>query len=590
MGIISFYRWIKKINPRREIPPSFKVDNLFIDLNTLLHDVASVTYGYVFDDPPPIDESSEEMLGKYIAEIKNTFERILGNYPAVSLFICGDGALNAAKLYQNKKRRYESKIVIYNTKGEEVFRGALISPGTKLMETISKEMELWAEKLMASGEFPDLKKIRISDYKVPGEGEHKIGDIIRSNLEEFSGKKNAVVGKDSDLFLICMLMSNIDMILLRLKDIDSKRGDTFNLGQIDIVFRMGEVRDTIASSLNLPHEVFAINFTVISCLFGNDFLPPLLCLNDLDKNMRPVMEIMSEYNKPLVVDDKLDLAGLFHILDMIYLQEYTMIAKYSESHILSKSSLVSSERDDDSSQKSTPEQGKRESFQDDTQQQSILTSWISKGYPIGFSNAYYQFHLNPLYQDRNVNKRYTKLINKYRNKANFTSVDRINAMCLRYVQGMKWVYDYYKYGITRISSRWVYIYPCAPMVRELRDVVGSMSRSPVNLVQLSPMDNFLRPDDQQIATFPPWLLPFVSERAKVAYTDVSSILDMFPAGYLKFTYKGREFLNKEGSVRRIGMHEVIFLPPSDYMRILAFGRLIGTDKDPIPTDFVIAFD
>lgn len=588
MGILSFYRWIRQVNGKpKELPPAFRVDNLFIDLNTLLHDVASVIYQYAFDKPGLIDKSAAEMLDDYLAELNNTFERILGNYPTTKLFICGDGALNAAKLYQNKKRRYESRTVIKNTKGEEVFRGALLSPGTELMRIISDSIKKWSEGVISSNGFPDLKLIHFSDYNVPGEGEHKIGDIIRSDFSSFRGKKNAVVGKDSDLFLICMLMTDIDMILLRLKDIDSVNGETFNIGQIDIVFRMYEVRDTIATSLNLSHEVFAINFTVISCLFGNDFLPPLLCLNDLNPNMKPMMDIMSQYNKPLIVDDKLDLAGLYHILEILYPRELGMISAYSEKYKLTKSSLTINERDDDSAQKSTKGTiDKTQQGDKSLDQTNILLQWISKGYPVGMAESYYRFHLKPIFNDYNKNLRYVNLIKKYEGKVNLNGDNRIYAMCMRFVQGMKWVYDYYKHGISKVSSKWIYVYPCSPMVTELRDVVGSMSKASEDLVTLSVMTNFIQPEDQQVATFPAWLLPFVDEKVKVAFSSRSPLLDLFPISYPKYAYKA-EIKSKDGTIRKVGIHEIIFMPPSDYLRILGFGNLIGTNNRPLPTDTLV---
>ena len=64
---------------------------------------------------------------------------------------------------------------------------------------------------------PKYKNINIiiSDSNIPGEGEHKLLDHIRSNFDKNKNESNVIYGLDADLIMLCLVSRIPDIYLLR---------------------------------------------------------------------------------------------------------------------------------------------------------------------------------------------------------------------------------------------------------------------------------------------------------------------------------------------------------------------------------------
>jgi 5'-3' exoribonuclease 2 len=178
-----------KPNPNGE-----EMDNLYLDMNGIVHPCS-----HPEDRPPPANE--EEMM---IAVFEYT-ERVVNMVrPRKLLMIAVDGVAPRAKMNQQRSRRFRSAqeaaekdqaVAEYHAmmkakgasvegegdeKPKKTWDSNAITPGTPFMDILAASLRYWCQyKLNTDPAWAKLKII-ISDATVPGEGEHKIMNFVRS--------------------------------------------------------------------------------------------------------------------------------------------------------------------------------------------------------------------------------------------------------------------------------------------------------------------------------------------------------------------------------------------------------------------------
>ena len=121
----------------------------------------------------------------------------------------------------------------------------------------------------------NFRGVFISDVYNPGEGEMKIISCLKIYRKR---NKICVYSPDSDMILL-LLMLDIDTILLRYDQQNSKEVDIFN--KIDIPKFKNELLNYCKSRIgNLENERIILDEIIyIFTLFGDDFLPKLESIN-----------------------------------------------------------------------------------------------------------------------------------------------------------------------------------------------------------------------------------------------------------------------------------------------------------------------
>ncbi len=194
-------------------PNGEEMDNLYLDMNGIVHPCS-----HPEDRPPPSTE--EEMM----LEVFKYTERVVNMVrPRKLLMIAVDGVAPRAKMNQQRSRRFRSaqeakekdedkaemiKMLksknggtiddeVETSMNKKTWDSNAITPGTPFMDILAASLRYWvAYKLNTDPAWAKVcdqsrarlgslltveqLKVIISDATVPGEGEHKIMEFIRS--------------------------------------------------------------------------------------------------------------------------------------------------------------------------------------------------------------------------------------------------------------------------------------------------------------------------------------------------------------------------------------------------------------------------
>jgi len=147
--------------------------------------------------------------------------------PKQLTYLSMDGPAPRAKMIQQRSRRYKGyadKMFLQNEKKkhgisvdkDEWDRSSNISPGTEFMQKLSNRLKEKMKSKFFMDHEPKMKMI-LSDGNVPGEGEHKFLDIMRS-MRHLSSKKDLsifIYSKDADLIVLSVASHKNNIHILR---------------------------------------------------------------------------------------------------------------------------------------------------------------------------------------------------------------------------------------------------------------------------------------------------------------------------------------------------------------------------------------
>ncbi|KAF3935946.1 hypothetical protein ABW19_dt0200907 [Dactylella cylindrospora] len=406
MGVPAFFRWLSQKYPKiispvlealpEEIdgqqipvdtsgpnPNGEEFDNLYLDMNGIVHPCS-----HPDDRPPP--ETEEDMM----LEVFRYTDRVVAMVrPRKVLMMAVDGVAPRAKMNQQRSRRFRSAqeakekedqmaefVKMLAAKGTEIdstlqkkgWDSNAITPGTPFMDILSIALKYWVSyKLNTDPAWAKLKII-ISDSSVPGEGEHKIMEFVRSQRshpEHDPNTRHVIYGLDADLIMLGLATHEPHFRVLR-EDVfaqDSKprlcricnqkghRAEECTgkprekVGEFDekgkasprkpfIWLDVGILREYLEVELKIPGLSFkfelerAIDDWVFLCFFvGNDFLPHFPSLEIRDAGIETLTSIWREKLPSMggyvTTDGHVNLERAQHILDGLGQQEDAIFRK-----------------------------------------------------------------------------------------------------------------------------------------------------------------------------------------------------------------------------------------------------------------------
>ncbi|CAK0900156.1 unnamed protein product, partial [Prorocentrum cordatum] len=317
MGVPGFHRWAAKQVPGLTRPCAggkpIEVDHLHLDFNAAVHRCLTAWSGL----------GGEERL---FALLEAYVLLILGCVrPTELLFVALDGVAPRAKMNQQRARRFREEGGI-----SAAFDRNAVTPGTEFMARLGAWLLRWAEAAArGEGSWVALRGVTVvvSGADDPGEGEHKIMEVIRA----YRDKSHCLFSNDADLIFLGLVSGARSVILLResplppgrdngvpavmvelLEDdytgADSDDGsccggllaesDAIRSAMIAQVLKdfdvseLGLLRSWLLGLLpeGCGEDRRLLDFAALCCLAGNDFLPQASAINVFEGGIDQLIE------------------------------------------------------------------------------------------------------------------------------------------------------------------------------------------------------------------------------------------------------------------------------------------------------------
>ncbi|KAL9080402.1 MAG: hypothetical protein Q9159_007610 [Coniocarpon cinnabarinum] len=417
MGVPALFRWLSQKYPKiisnvveeqpqgvgdeqipvdttKANPNGEEMDNLYLDMNGIVHPCS-----HPEDKAPPSTEA-EMMLEifKYTDRVVNMVR------PRRLLMIAVDGVAPRAKMNQQRARRFRSAQEAKEKdeekaefarllkaqqiqRGEVLTEGAMdhlnkktwdsnsITPGTPFMDMLAASLRYWVAYKLNTDPMWSNMKIIISDASVPGEGEHKIMQFVRSQRASQNHDPNTrhvIYGLDADLIMLGLATHEPHFRVLREDvffqqskgrackicgqeghraeecrgEVKKKQGEFDEKSHIAqqkpfIWLHVSILREYLAIEMHPPNFPFkfdlerAIDDWVFMCFFvGNDFLPHLPSLDIREQGIDTLIQIwrqsLPQMGDYVTRDGSVDLASAQAILAGLAKQEDSIFRKRKE--------------------------------------------------------------------------------------------------------------------------------------------------------------------------------------------------------------------------------------------------------------------
>lgn len=494
MGIPSYFSYIVKNHPKiikKYFKNVLRVDNLYLDCNSIIYDA----YGKMSFDPK--SNKMTESIGLTI--IRQVIEKI--EYyisivePQKTVIIAFDGVAPVAKLEQQRQRRYKS--AYQNDVSREIFKKpekdagevwntAAITPGTIFMSELNAITKAHFNGLNDKNE--TSLNILVSGSNEAGEGEHKLFDYIRKNVEKHASETTVIYGLDADLIMLSInhLPLSPSIYLFRetphfIQSIDSSLEPEANyfldipeLTNV-IISRMCSNNDVIEVneenknldldsdlSLRLKSNYNKVYDYIFICFFlGNDFLPHFPAINirtgGIDK-------MLSAYKATIKADEFLTNGQTINWSNVRKLVSF--LAKQEEQYIIAEHKQR--DRGENNNRHFSKNANKTSAADDEFKKFELCptTERELEKYINPFKPCWQQRYYRSLLGIRSDT---TGLLTK--------------EVAINYLQGLEWTMKYYTTGCA--DWRWQYKYSYPPL---LQDLIKHVPVFPTEFVPVKPFN------------------------------------------------------------------------------------------------------
>jgi 5'-3' exoribonuclease 2 len=515
MGIPLYFRTIAELYPEIIINLELleKVNGLFLDLNCAIHPCCRKITN---EDYKAHKKSQFE--NRMFNEILNYIDKLVVMSNPKLVYLAIDGVAPCSKMNQQRLRRYKTilereetnkiKDRCNETYNKDFWDTNAISPGTEFMEKLSSKIN----NHINTNDIYKNKKVIFSNSNVPGEGEHKIFNYIKSN--NLSGN-NIVYGLDADLIMLSIASKKNNIYLLR-ESVAFGKVDLDKFLYLDIDRLKGaignEMREKyiVFSKLSVDSyeivESFIYDYVFMCYFLGNDFLPHLPSVSLSNDGLDQILDVYIE-TYYILKDNLVNISNLK--INNTFLKHFLTKLKEFEYDNLK---TLSKKRDKFSL--------KYKKYDNDLDKYMDLHNY----YPM----------LNRE-QEKKINMNYKGWKPRYYDICfGINSMSEIDDVCFNYFEGLKWTLEYYFKDCT--SWNWLYKYNHGPLLDDLSHYLSKFKD--INKINI-PKGTPNTPIIQLLSILPPKSNHLIPRNCRQLTTSIDSpIIDMYPLRYqLDLVYK-----------------------------------------------------
>ena len=322
------------------------IHNLYLDLNSTIHELSHSNADNIL---ALLKNKSYEQIYQETCNIINQIVQLIK--PKSLLVIALDGVSPIAKISDQLKSRYSKYFLANNQEINDLitnlnldkknnFDKNEISLCTNFMINLEKYIDNYI--LQKKKENNDIWKdinIIFSGTNVPGEGEYKIMEIMREEKIKDEKKiiNHCIFSNDADFILLSLLCHEANIVLLKKgtsnkKEYNfksTKKNNFLNFNEFLYISVLREYLDIefckLKSKIKFEYNIEKLcdDFSFLCFLYGNDFLPSLLSL-DNDGNVFEFV-INSYKNSLIKFNDYLTNNGLINFSNFkIFMNDLSM--------------------------------------------------------------------------------------------------------------------------------------------------------------------------------------------------------------------------------------------------------------------------
>lgn len=473
-------------------------DHVYLDANGLLHAAAQhvENYGEKKRRLNPYENLSITKRRNLIFEkfFDNIIEVVNTIIPRKTLYIAIDGPAPRAKQNQQRERRFVAAKLRKTTEdlsGETKFDSACISPGTEFMHHLSTYMHWRIRNYMQYHN--NWKNINViySPPTVPGEGEHKCLDYMRSLTKESREKHtHCIFGPDGDLLMLALSV--------HINKISLFREDQYEPGYVDLV-NMGQIRYWLTHNMAQNHAVMKLHtrnihdvsddFVFIGFFVGNDFLPKIKMFYRLKNGLDTMLNIykkLTNAKKYLIENNLINIKTL-----QLFVGE---LADYEQKFIADQAMITA------------------------TEEKFIDSTLLKYAKVVNVDNGGENIKITSIDMAGYRKEYYTKAGIHFDDDFEV----KVQEMCKDYLRNLIWVHIYYSQTLPSWGQSYNWHY--APLMLDLKNYILTLTQ--IDAVNIS---NFIKmspslPFEQLMTIISPYSQNLLPEEYRTLITNKDSIL------------------------------------------------------------------
>lgn len=509
MGVPSLFSYLLRNCYNKLIIKSkikYPINNLFIDGNGVLHSACNEILNKLNSN------INNDLLENQLIQncINKIFDIINHINPTNLAYIAIDGVCPNSKILQQRIRRYKTfydNSLINSIKQKynkfiPNWSTVNITPGTPFMKKLNNELSNYIINFNKSHSF----KVLYSSCDEPGEGEHKIIQYIKHNINIH---ENIVInGLDADLIFLSLTLRNKYIFLMRNKDKLTDDND-YPYEYVCIHnLKYNIINYIINFNHNLKFDFKILNdFIFISYLIGNDFLYHSPLFNIYDKGLDIIINTyttLKENNDFLIQFDKNNNVSI----NIIFFDE--LLHNLINNEIKLFENLNSNQT---------------------LQKNKFLKDKIQREYNSlnGYDKEIY--YINNFISSKNIFNNISSFDDykfKYYEYFCYNSTnqkDLIDNLCENYLEGILWTTKYYFNSLP--SWNWYYKYNISPFICDLSKYIQTKKININHLNLYYPNDLPLKQNVQLLCVIPKQYLINIKPEL-IKYIEDKRINYLFP--------------------------------------------------------------